>query len=63
MVSIVQYRVSREFSADAVTGFPEINFMVERKDGLIFGKWKALRMFTTQEEALDFINKEVLEDA
>lgn len=44
-----KFRVTKQFSQNALTGFPENNYMVEYKDT---GKdWWALRMYVTREEA------------
>lgn len=49
-----KYRITRQFSLNAENGFPETNFMVEKKEGL-FGKWTGVRMFVTEIRALKHI--------
>lgn len=42
-----KYRIKPVFSVNAEKGFPEINYMVEKKEG-IFGRWTGVRMFVTE---------------
>lgn len=45
-----KYRLTPQFSVNAENGFPEINYMLEEKKGLL-GRWTGVQMFVTKAEA------------
>ena len=45
-----KYRLTPQFSVNAENGFPEINYMLEEKKGLL-GRWTGVQMFVTKDEA------------
>ena len=50
----MKYRIEDRWSLNAITGAPELNFMVQSKRHF-FAKWKDVQQFTTRYEAHMFI--------
>lgn len=46
----MKYRITKQYSLDAMTGIPQSNYMVESKKNL-FSPWLGVQMFVTRKEA------------